>query len=320
MAKATQANTSSDVAIKSERAIFCSTQWEVGGSRREGQKMTNHYMKLMLRAFNNECDSAVLKVKWNNIFNMEERIKKAFDAINKLGTIHNIQITDEYLNLKLDELHLAHEYQEKLYQEKEEQRQIREQMREEEKVRLEIARAQKEAETEEIRYQRALQQTQKELAKATGEELGKLNAEIRLLQSQLAEAQAKRERAISRAQMTKSGHVYVISNIGSFGQNVYKIGMTRRLEPEERVKELGDASVPFPFDIHALIYSENAPELEGALHRLFERKRVNWVNKIIERNFLKRRSVKLKTPSEKTTAKSSLLKLLRQKNITKQLH
>jgi len=133
--------------VKDNTAIFCTTEWSVGGSMREGKRMTNQYIKLMLRAFNNECDSAVLKVKWNNVFNFEERIKRAFNAINKLGTIHSIEIEQEYLDLKLDELHLAHEYEEKLYEEKEEQRRIKEQMREEEKVKKEIEKAKKDAES-----------------------------------------------------------------------------------------------------------------------------------------------------------------------------
>ncbi len=265
-------------AVKDDTAILCSTEWSVGGSMREGRRMTNQYMKLMLRAFNNECDSAVLKVKWNNVFNMEERVKRAFNAVNQLGTIHNIEITQEYLYLKLDELHLAHEYQEKLYEEKEEQRRIKEQMREEEKVRREIEKAKREAEDEEKRYQKALVEAQKQLEKAKGQEFDKLKNKIMLLQQQLEEAQMNKERALSRAQLTKSGHVYVISNIGSFGGNIYKIGMTRRLEPLERVKELGDASVPFSFDVHALIYSENAPALENGLHQKFDERRVNMIN------------------------------------------
>ncbi len=94
------------------------------------------------------------------------------------------------------------------------------------------------------------------------------------MEARLAEAHANKERAISRAQLTKSGHIYIISSIGSFGDQVFKIGMTRRLEPLDRVKELGDASVPFPFDVHAMIFSENAPEMESKLHRHFDHSRI----------------------------------------------
>ena len=264
--------------IKEDRAAECTTQWSVGGSRREGERMTKQYTKLMVRAFNGESDSCILKVKWNNVVVMEERIRKAHEAINKLGTTHNIFITQDYLDVKLEELRLTHELEEKLYKEKEEQRRIQEQMREEEKVQREIEQAKKEAEDEEKRYQKALEKAKVELEKAKGAEVNELNDKIKALETQLQQAHEEKERAISRAQLTKSGHVYVISNIGSFGENIFKIGMTRRLEPFDRIKELGDASVPFGFDVHALVYSENAPELEGKLHDFFERKRVNLIN------------------------------------------
>ena len=240
--------------------------------------MTERYMKLMLRAFNNECDSAVLKVKWNNILKMEERIIKSFDAVNKLGESHHIEATRDYLIQKLNELRLTHEFHEKLYEEKEEQKRIKDQMREEEKARREIEKAKEEAEKEEERYEVALEEAKRKMEEAHGEKALEFKNQILKLQRQLEEAHENKERAISRAQMTKSGHVYVISNIGSFGENIFKIGMTRRLEPLDRVKELGDASVPFEFDIHAMIYSEDAPDLEGKLHRTFNDYRVNLVN------------------------------------------
>jgi hypothetical protein len=264
--------------IKQERAARCTTEWSVSGSRRDGERMTKQYTKLMLRAFNGECDASILKVRWNNAIVMEERIRKAFEAINKTGTVYNIFIAPEYLDLKIEELRLTHELQEKLYKEKEEQRRIQEQMREEERVQREIELAKKEAEDEEKRYQKALEKARIELNRTEGAELDALNQKIKELERQLQAAQELKERAISRAQITKSGHVYIISNIGSFGENVFKIGMTRRFEPFDRINELGDASVPFKFDIHAMVYSENAPELESKLQKHFESKQVNLVN------------------------------------------
>ncbi len=264
--------------IRDDRAAVCSARWTVGGSAKDGARMAKQNMKLVLRAFNGECDAALAKVAWNNILKMEERIQKSFDAINKLSTVLQVSITREFLELKLDELRLTHEYEENRYQEQEEQRRIREQMREEEKAQREIERAREEAERDEARFEKALEKARAEAAKATGEQMEQLNERITLLQDQLEEAHKQKERAISRAQLTKSGHVYIVSNVGSFGENVYKVGMTRRLEPQERIKELGDASVPFPFDIHAMIYSENAPDLEGALHELLEERRINLVN------------------------------------------
>lgn len=191
---------------------------------------------------------------------------------------HMIVISDELINLKIEEIKLKHEYLQKKQEEKEEQKEIRARIREEEKAQREFEKAEKEAELEEKRFQKALERAQKELGLVSGEELEKLNTQIAELQKNLQEAHEAKERAISRAQETKSGHVYIISNIGSFGENIYKIGMTRRLEPMDRVKELGDASVPFRFDLHALIYTQNAPELENLLQKEFDDRRINKVN------------------------------------------
>ena len=207
--------------IKNETATYCSGNWEVRGSKTEGAKMTKHYSKLMLRAFNGECDAAIAKVRWNNIDNMEARIGKAFEAINKLGSTLQITVTKEYFDLKLQELRLEFELEEKLYQEKEEQRKIREQMREEEKAQREIEKARQEAEEEEVRNEKALQKAKAEIEKAKGQELERLTEKIKMLEENLQKAHVLKERAISRAQLTKSGHVYIISNIGSFGDTVY---------------------------------------------------------------------------------------------------
>ncbi|HPQ70062.1 MAG TPA: DUF4041 domain-containing protein [bacterium] len=264
--------------IKGKKAALCAVEWTVSGSKKEGARMQNQYMKLLLRAFNGECDAAVAKVTWNNVTRMENRITSAFEVINKLGSVMKISISDQYLSLKMEELRLEFETKEKRQQEIEEQRAIQQQIREEEKALKEAEKARKEAEQEEARSIKALEKAREELQKAHGGELDVLNEKILLLEQQLTEAQKQKERAISLAQITKSGHVYIISNIGSFGDNVLKIGMTRRLEPMDRVKELGDASVPFQFDVHAMIYSKDAPSLEKELHDYFSEKRVNLIN------------------------------------------
>lgn len=265
-------------AIKNDNAIVCPNEWRVGESKTEGKKMVIRYKKLMLYAFNGECDALISKVRWNNLNKTKERIEKAFVDINKLGEVLTTSITDHYKNLKLEELYLTHEYEEKKHEEKEEQRRIREQMREEEKAQKELERAQKEAEEEELRFQKALDKARKELGSASQSEIEELNNQIVLLVKKLQEAHDKKERALSMAQLTKVGHIYVITNIGAFGEEVVKIGMTRRLDPLDRVRELGDASVPFQFDIHAIIYSDNAPQLESALHKKFHERRVNRIN------------------------------------------
>lgn len=276
--KITQIVTRQKQLIKGGNACVCNTEWVVGNSRKQGEIMTRRYINLTLRAFNGECDSLISKVRWNNVKRFEERIKKAFNAINKLGKSNNTFLTDKYLKLKLDELHLVYELAHKKHQEKEEAREIRAQQREEERAQREFEKARKDAEMEEKRYQKALEKAKKDLGLVSGEKLDELNSQIAQLEQNLKDAHEAKERAISRAQETKSGHVYIISNIGSFGENVYKIGMTRRLEPMDRVKELGDASVPFTFDLHAMIFSENAPELENLLHKEFDDRRINKVN------------------------------------------
>ncbi len=264
--------------VKSDSATHCPQEWTVDGNVAKGKKMIEEHSKLMLRAFNGECDAAIGKVKYNNVSNLEARIQRSYDAINKLGKSKQLWITNEYFNAKLQELYLVHEHREKVQEEKEEQRQIKEQMREEERAQKEIEKAQKEAEKDEDAKQKALQKTREELAKADSSQEARLKAIVDKLETELKDALERKAKAIARAQLTRSGHVYVLSNIGTFGEGVYKIGMTRRLEPLDRVKELGDASVPFKFDVHAMIYSEDAPALENKLHQHFADRRVNLAN------------------------------------------
>ena len=264
--------------ISNESAAVCNTSWTIDGSHKKGEIQVRKAIKLTLRAFNGECDSLVSKVKWNNVEQYEQRIKKTFDAINKLNSSQNIHLQEKYLQLKLDELRLTHEYELKKYEEKEEQRRIREEMREEAKAIRDFEKAQKEAEKEEKILREAMKIARQEMLRASEEERAKYEIQLAELQEKLKEAEEKNQRAISMAQQTKSGHVYVISNIGSFGKNIYKIGMTRRLDPLDRVYELGDASVPFKFDVHAMIYSDNAPKLENELHKAFSKNRLNYIN------------------------------------------
>ena len=299
--------------IKSDTAADFPTNFHIDGSYVEGLKMVKNQVGLMLRGFNGECEAAVAQVKYSNVVALEKRIRKSFKAINKLGATLRIRITDEFLALKLAELHLVHEHREKVHLEREEQRAIKARMREEQKAEKELLKAQKKAEKEEMERQRALaearaeleearrqqqeelermrhelgeteleraklERSRKELEARTGKQHEKLEALVGRLETELSEALDVKAKAIARARLTRSGHVYVISNIGSFGEGCFKIGLTRRLDPLDRVKELGDASVPFPFDVHAIIYSEDAPALEAALHHQFAAHRVNKVN------------------------------------------
>jgi hypothetical protein len=264
--------------VRAGSATACARTWSVGDSKREGERMIKQMTKVMLRAFNGEVAAAVAKVTWNNATRMEERILKAYEAINGSASVLMVTITDGYRDLALAELRLTHEYEQKLREEQEEQRQIRERIREEERAQREFEKAKEEAATEEARFEKALAKARAEVDKAKGAELDKANAKVQELEAALAEAHEKMERAKSMAELTKSGNVYVISNVGSFGEQVFKIGMTRRLDPMERVHELGDASVPFAFDVHAMMYSKDAPKLENAFHRKFDDRRLNLMN------------------------------------------
>ena len=239
----------------------------------------NTAIKFVLDAFNGKVDSTLSKIKHNNYGKLSQEIKDAFQLVNYNGSaFRSAKITDIYLQARLNELKWGVAVNEIMLEEKEEQRRIKEQLREEEKARREYERAIKEAEKEEKTIQQAIDKATKELMLAGEEQRLALEQKLAELQIKFEEAEAKNQRAISMAQQTRSGHVYVISNIGSFGENVYKIGMTRRLEPLDRVRELGDASVPFAFDVHAMIYSDDAPSLESHLHKVFNENQVNKVN------------------------------------------
>lgn len=230
-------------------------------------------------AFNGKVDSALAKVKRDNYGKIKQEIIDAFALVNHNGTaFKKARINQEYLDARLTELKWAVATHELRQIEKEEQAEIKAQIREEERVQREMEKAIKEAEKEERILQKALEQARQELGRATEEQKAEYEAQLLELEEKLKVAEERGQRAISMAQQTRRGHVYIISNIGSFGENVFKIGMTRRLEPMDRVKELGDASVPFSFDVHAMIYSDDAPTLEKALHKQFDLNSVNKVN------------------------------------------
>lgn len=266
------------IMIKNKTAVTGNMNWTVNGSVQQGKKMVSDMQKLLLRAFNGECDELVSKVKYNNFESFKKRMSSSCDAISKLGTMMSISISNAYFKLKLDELTLAFEYAQKVQQEKEEQKAIREHMKEEAKLQKEIDEARKKLEKEQNHYENALHKVEQQLQTATGTQKEALEMKRQEIQSQLQDNEKAMKDVDYRQANQRAGYVYIISNIGSFGENVYKIGMTRRLDPQERIDELGSASVPFKFDVHALIFSDDAPKLENALHHAFENQRVNWVN------------------------------------------
>ena len=254
------------------------TTWTVNGSAAEGRKMVSDLSKLLLRAFNGECDETIRKVKFSNIDASVKAIEKSAEAVSKLGRVVGVSIPYELIKLKKEEAYISFEYAKFKEEEKEKLRELREQEREAKKLEKEIEAERKKLEKEQKQYDKALADVLKQLESATEAEKTALEAKRAEIEANLAEVEKAVADVDYRAANQRAGYVYVISNIGSFGEDVYKIGMTRRLDPMERVKELGDASVPFDFDVHALIFSDDAPGLEAALHHEFESRKLNLVN------------------------------------------
>ncbi len=262
--------------IKNGKAVSGNTSWEVNGSASKGKKMVSDTQKLLLRAFNSECDELISKVKYTNYDASLDRVYKSAETISKLGSLMSISITSMYLNAKVEELRLAFEYQKKKQEEKEAQQHARAELREAAKLQKEIEAQKKKIEKEQTHYQTAYDKLLNQLKNdPSNPDLLDKKAEI---EKELCEIEKAIKDIDYREANQRAGYVYIISNIGAFGENVYKIGMTRRLEPQERIDELGDASVPFNFDVHAMIFSEDAPALENALHKAFENKKLNMVN------------------------------------------
>ncbi|WP_102980993.1 MULTISPECIES: DUF4041 domain-containing protein [Chryseobacterium] len=233
----------------------------------------------VIDAYNGKVDSILSTVRKDNYGILKQKIEDAFQLVNFNGkAFRNARISEVYHQARLEELKWAVVAQELRAAELEEQRQIREQIREEEKARKEFEKAIKDAEKEEQTLKRLIEKAEAQVSRANEEQKALFQQKLEELQGKLEQAEEKNQRAISMAQQTKTGNVYVISNIGSFGEHVYKIGMTRRLEPLDRVRELGDASVPFEFDVHAMIYSDDAPALERQLHKKFLKNQLNKIN------------------------------------------
>ena len=262
--------------IKSKEAVNGNTNWTVDGNKTKGKKMVSDTQKLLLRAFNTECDEIISKVKYTNFDASLNRIYKSAEAISKLGIIMNISITPKYLEAKIKEVRLAFEYQQKKQEEKEAAKAAREEQREQAKVQRELEEQQKKIEKEQTHYQTAYERVISQLDQKPND-IDLLNKKAEL-ENKLSDIDKALVDIDYRQANMKAGYVYVISNIGAFGENIFKIGMTRRLNPQERIDELGDASVPFKFDVHAMIFSDDAPALEAALHHAFEDKKVNMVN------------------------------------------
>lgn len=270
--------------IKNNKAGLITHQMLFNNSVAEGKKMQRENIKQLIRTFNVECEAAINKATISNMSRIEQRIKKSFETLNKLNERNLIVLSKRYLNLKLDELHLSFEYAQKKEEEKEILREEREKEKEERKVQAEIAKQRKAVEqerkkqAEHYKQAEALLKEKMQNVDENDEKFKSLQAEVAKLKEQLAELDKKEASLDYRENHSTAGYVYIISNIGAFGKNVFKIGVTRRLDPLARIKELSSASVPFKFDIHALIFSDDAYKLESNLHNYFDKYRVNKVN------------------------------------------
>lgn len=265
--------------VKNKSAVSYSLSWTVNGSKAQGTKMTNDNIKQILRCFNSECENVIDRVKFNNFDSMKSRITKSYESLNKLNEVNMIAIEQNFLELKYEELNLAYEFQLKKQEEKDELRILREQQREDAKVAKELEERRKEIEKEQQHYENALCRLDDQIQVEKNEtRLEFLLEKRKEIEANLVDLDIALKEVDYREANQRAGYVYVISNIGAFGENVYKIGMTRRLDPQERVDELGNASVPFKYDIHAMIFSDDAPKLESALHRAFVNKRINAIN------------------------------------------
>jgi hypothetical protein len=264
-------------------AILATTDWTVNGSVQEGRKMVQDFSKLMLRAFNAEADTLVRGLKPYKLDSALERLRKVEEIIRRLGATMQIRISPAYFQLRTDELALTADFLQKQAEEKEAERQERERLREERKAQQEIERERAKLEKEKQHYSNAM---------AVLEANGDLEGVQRLLE-QLANVDQAIESVDARAANIRAGYVYVISNVGSVGERMVKVGMTRRLDPMDRIRELSDASVPFNFDVHALFFSNDAVGIESAMHERLATLRVNTVNR--RREFFRATPLEVKT-------------------------
>lgn len=249
-------------------AVLSASAWTVNGSAAQGRAMVREVSKLMLRAFNAEADNLVRSLKPYKLAGAIERLRKVATTIERLGKTMNIRIEDSYLRLRIQELELTADYLQKQAEEKEAERAEKERLREERKAQQELERERLRLEKERQHFLNALQALE-----AKGDSVGAAR-----IQDQLADVQHALENVDYRQANIRAGYVYVISNIGSFGESMVKVGMTRRLDPMERIRELSDASVPFNFDIHAVFFSKDAVGIETEMHARLAAARVNQVN------------------------------------------
>lgn len=267
--------------LKQEENELRRTGRDVIVQKKDGRtyKLEERIIRQMLRTFNCECNNIMLNVSLKNIDRSRKQIQSSFDTLNSLYSIDGIFLTKDLLKLKLEQITLMYTYELKYQQEKDIQKAIKEQMIEEAKVQKEIDEAKKKIDKDLQQYTGEINRLMKYMQKSQIDIEKQLYIDkIKELEDKIKFLQSDKENVLQREANAKAGFVYIISNIGSFGENIYKIGMTRRLEPMDRIKELSSASVPFEFDVHAMIFSDDAPAVEAMLHKHFEQFAVNKIN------------------------------------------
>ena len=265
--------------IKNKSAVKYSDLWRVDGSLSKGRQMTNGNIKVILRCFNAECEAAINKIKYNNIDSIENKIATSFRILNQAFKPNLVSIREEFLNLKYQELYLGYEFERKKAEEKEALREQREKEREEKALQKEVENKKKKINKEITHLQKLVEELNLRLAETKDEnEKNDILAQLAAANQNIKDYTDEEKELDYRLENLGAGYVYIISNIGAFGKDIFKIGVTRRLDPLERINELSSASVPFKFDVHALIFSYNAYQLETELHNKFSKNRVNKVN------------------------------------------
>ena len=265
--------------IRSGAVYRRSVIWHINGDVEAADKMIGSLNKLCISSFNTQCEYLISKVRFNNVDKIEDRIRICYDKLNDLLSPYGSCMVSAYCELKIKELYLCYEYAVKRKEQQDYAKEQREIARENAKVQQEIDEERSRIEKEQIHYQNRLAHLSAQLASERNIYIAQdIREKIEAVKIELMELDRALSEVNYREANQRAGYVYVISNIGAFGDGVYKIGMTRRLNPQDRIDELSNASVPFKFDVHAMIFSEDAPKLEAALHARFSNNRINMVN------------------------------------------
>lgn len=253
--------------VKGGNAIEKSNMFTFDNSLAKGRRMTADLGKLMLRAYNAESDNSIRSLRVGNVVTAKKRLDASRVAIAKLGAMMEMRISDKFHELRLEEIELTADWLMRKQAAKEEAREERARLREEKRVEKELAEERERLDKERSHIENAIAAL---LASGLDRDPD--------LEARLAAIDSAIEENDFRLANIRAGYVYVISNRGAFGPNIVKIGLTRRLEPLDRIRELGGASVPFQFDLHALYFCEDAVSLEKDLHHYFAGRSVNMAN------------------------------------------